>query len=53
MNKKVYRLCLVAIIIVAAVSGMFYYRYCERQNFLPEKGTFVWQSFADETEVDV
>lgn len=52
MNRKVYRLCLVMVIVMAALSGIIYYQFVQKQEKIPEKGTFVWQDFEDESEVE-
>lgn len=53
MSKNVYRLCLVMLILAAVLSGVLYYHFGYKQEYVPERGTFVWQNFEDETEVDV
>lgn len=29
------------VIMVATISGIFYYQYCKRQDYSPKEGTFV------------
>ena len=43
MNRRVYRICLVMVIMIAIVSGIFYYRFAVNQKQEPDGGTLVWQ----------
>ena len=45
MNRKMYRICLVVIIIVATISGIYYYRLIQKRELNPKDGIFVHQSF--------
>lgn len=42
MNRKVYRFCLVVIIVAAVISGVWYYQFYQRQEINPKEGTLVW-----------
>ncbi|MCI8636123.1 MAG: hypothetical protein HFJ05_11170 [Eubacterium sp.] len=43
MNRKMYRLCLVMVIMAAVVSGILYYRVLKKKIDIPKEGVFVWE----------
>ena len=43
MNRRMYGLCLVMLIMAAVISGVFYYRFVQKKNVVPKEGTFVWR----------
>lgn len=43
MSHKVYRLCLLSVVILAIVGGIFYYLYCVKSNEDITEGTLVQQ----------
>lgn len=51
MNRNVYRLCLVLVIGIAVVFGIWYYRFVQNQEIAPKDGTFVWSEMAGSEDV--
>lgn len=47
MNRNTYRFCLIMLIAIAVVSGVFYYRFIQKKTLIPKEGTFVWRSMAE------
>ena len=43
MNRKLYRLCLVMVIMAAVLSGILYYRVLKKKTATPQEGIFVWE----------
>ena len=43
MNRRLYRLCLVMVIMAAVISGVLYYRVLKKKEALPQEGIFVWE----------
>lgn len=43
MNRKTYRMCLVMLIVLAALSGICYYRFVMKHELNPKDGLFVKQ----------
>ncbi len=46
MNRKTYRICLVALIIVAVLMGLSYYHYIQKKELNPKDGIFVQKIIA-------
>ncbi len=46
MNRKLYRLCLVMVIMAAVVSGVLYYRVLKKKAAAPQEGIFVWEELS-------
>lgn len=43
MNRKIYRICLVLLILVAVAGGVWYYGVLQRHQMTPTEGTLVWE----------
>lgn len=50
MKHKTYRLCLLSVVIIAMIGGIFYYQNYMKKQSTNVDGTFVKQNFVEECE---
>lgn len=44
LNRKIYRICLVMLILAAILSTVLYIRIAEKKELNPKDGIFVWET---------